>query len=114
MLPERFTTTIVAQSRAALDLSLKIKQRESSYSQFTKQVIVRDGHGKAVTNGESGETITEHFIPRSIRDRNPVCCSDNVNEDNRIAVVMQHTLVRQERYKIEQATDIQEVPKLEI
>jgi hypothetical protein len=37
-LPERFTTTIVDQSRAALDLSLKIKQRESSYSQFTERV----------------------------------------------------------------------------
>lgn len=113
-LPEKFTTTIVAQSRAALDLSAKIKQRESSYSRFTERVVVRDEHGKAVTDAESGAPITEQFIPRSIRDKNPVRCSDDVKEDNRIAAVMQRTLARHEKYKSEQATDIQEVSKLEI
>ena len=71
LLPEKFTTTIVAQSWVALDLSLKIKQRESSYSQFTKQVVVRDEHGKATTDTESGETITEHYIPLSLGTRIP-------------------------------------------
>ena len=66
-LAERCTTTIVAQSRAALDHSSKIKQRESSYFQFTERVI-RDEHGKTVTDAKSGATITEQFVPRSIRD----------------------------------------------
>ena len=113
-LPERFITTIVAQSRAALDLSSKIKQRESSYSRFTERIVVRDEHGKAVTDAESGAPVTEQFIPRSIRDKNPVRCSDDVKEDIRIVAVMQRTLARHEKYKSEQATDIQEVSKLEI
>jgi hypothetical protein len=98
-LPERFITTIVAQSRAALDLSSKIKQRESSYSRFTERIVVRDEHGKAVTDAESGAPITEQFIPRSIRDKNPVRCSDDVKEDNRIVIVMQRTLARHDKYK---------------
>ena len=113
-LPERFITTIVTQSRAALDLSSKIKQRESSYSRFTERIVVRDEHGKAVTDAESGAPVTEQFIPRSIRDKNPVRCSDDVKEDIRIVAVMQRTLARHEKYKSEQATDIQEVSKLEI
>ena len=96
-LPERCTTTIVTQSQAVLDLSLNIKQRESSYSHFTERVVVRNEHGKAVTDAKSGATVTEDFIPRSIRDKNPFRCSNNVKEDNRIAVVMQHTLVRHEK-----------------
>ena len=67
-----------------------------------------------MTDTESGETITNFFIPRSIRDKTPYRCSDNVKEDNRIAVVMQRTLACHGRYKIEQATEIREVSKLEI
>ena len=67
-----------------------------------------------MTDAISGETITKHFIPRSIRDKNPVCCSNDVKDDNRIAVVIQRTLARHKKYKIEQAMDIQEVFKLGI
>ena len=67
-----------------------------------------------MTDAKSGAPITERFIPGSIRDKNPVRCSDDVKEDNRIVIVMQRTLARHEKYKSEQATDIQEVSKLEI
>ena len=109
-LAERCTTTIVAQSRAALDHSSKIKQRESSYFQFTERVI-RDEHGKTVTDARSGATITEDVIPRSSRDKNLMRCHDNAKEDNRISAVMQRMLPRRKKYKIEKAKGIQEVKK---
>ena len=68
-LPEIFTNIIVAQSWTALDLSLKIKQSRSSHSRVTKRVFVRDEHDKAVTDADSGETITKHVILRCIRDK---------------------------------------------
>jgi len=92
LLPKIFTTTIVARSRVALDLSLKIKQRESSYSRFAERIVTSDEHGKAVTDTKSGETITNTFIPWSISDKNPVHCSNNVKEDKMIASVPQRTL----------------------
>ena len=67
-----------------------------------------------MTYAKSGATIIKQFIPRSIREKKPVRCSNDIKEDNRIATVMQRTLVLHEKYKSEQATDIQEVSKLEI
>ena len=67
-----------------------------------------------MTNAKSGAPVTEQCIPKSIRDKNSVRCSDDAKEDNRIVIVMQRTLARHEKYKSEQATDIQEVSKLEI
>ena len=61
-----------------------------------------------MTNTESGETITKHFIPGSIRDKNSLPCSDDSKEDNRIFVVMQCTLDPHKKYKLEQATDMKE------
>ena len=67
-----------------------------------------------MTDAKLGAPITKQFIPRSIRDKNPVRCSDDVKEDNKIAIIMQRTLARHKKYKSEQAMDIQEVSKLEI
>ena len=77
------------------------------------QVIVRDECGKVITGAKSGATITEGFIPTSIRNKNPVRYSDNDEEDNRIVAVMQRTLARHKKYKIEQDNDIKEVSMLE-
>ena len=62
-----------------------------------------------MNDAESGAPITTDFIPRSVRDKNPVRCSDDVKEDNRIVVVMQRTAARHETYKKEQAADIHAV-----
>ena len=113
-LPERFITHIAALSRATLDLAQKIKQRDSSASRFNKQVVVLDEHGKAVLDDETGAKKTTDFIPRSVRDKNPVRCSDDVKEDTRIVDVMQRTVTRHELYKKEQAADIHVIADLEI
>ena len=71
-LPERFSIKIVALSKATLDLSQKIKQQEASASRFDKPIVERDDHGNLVIDEQTGEQKTSIFIPRSIRDKNPV------------------------------------------
>ena len=39
------------------------------------------------------------FIPQSVRDKNPVRCSDDVKEDRRIVAAMQRAAARHEIYK---------------
>ena len=111
---EQFIIHIVALSRATLDLTQKIKQRDSSASRFTKQVVVLDEHRKAVIDDETGAKITTDFIPRSVRDKNPVRCSDDVKEDTRIVAVMQRTVACHELYKKEQVANVHVITDLEI
>lgn len=67
-----------------------------------------------MTGDETGEQKNTIFIPRSIRDKNPVRCSDDVKEDSRIVAAMQRAASRHETYKREQAADIHTIAKIEI
>ena len=63
---------------------------------------------------KSQENAKKGFIPRSIQDKNPVCCNDATKEDTRMTAVLQRTDERHKAYKKEQAADIKAVAKLEI
>ena len=111
--PEVFITTIIASSKAMLDLLQTTRQRESSHARFTERLVLRDDRGQPVLDTNQDEQQV-NFIPRSIRSKNPVRSSDDVKEDSRIVVVMQQTEDRHKMYKAKQAKDIKALSGLEI
>ena len=54
-LPKSYTTVIAVQAKAALAVSLQIKQREASFFRFNKQVVATDKSGNPIRDEESGE-----------------------------------------------------------
>ena len=97
-----------------LDLLLNIKQREVSHLRFDSQVVVRDSDDKAVADDSTGKEKTVAFIPRSIRDKNPVQCSGDVREDDRIVAALADSQARHDAHKTAVAADIKKVAGLEL
>ena len=75
---------------------------------------MRDEHGKAVIDDMTGEEKTVAFIPRSIRDKNPVQCSADVKEDERIIAALADSQARHDAHKAAMAADIKLVAGLEL
>ena len=63
---------------------------------------------------EFEEETKVDFIPRSIRINNPVCCSDNVKEDQQIDVVIKQSNNQHKMYNAKQAKDTKEVSRIKI
>ena len=81
MQPAIVNTTIIDISRLMLNLDQNIRQQESSDSRFTKPLNNRDSGGQPAVATESGDNPPQEFIPRSVRIKNPVFCSNVVKED---------------------------------
>ena len=111
--PAVFIPTIIASSKAMLDLRQTIRQRESSHSRFKEQVVKVDGQNNPILDENKKEQKVK-FIPRSIRSNNPVRSSDDVKEDSRIVAVMLQTETRHREYKDRQSDDIEVLSGLEI
>ena len=112
--PPSFITTIIESSSSMLTLLFTIKQREISFRRFDSQVVARSSDGTAIIDQTTGEEKMVPFIPRSIRDKNPVQCSGDVKEDERIVAALQDSLARHEAYKSAQAESIKKVAGLEL
>ena len=112
--PPSFITTIIESSSSMLTLLFTIKQREISFRRFDSQVVARSSDGTAIIDQTTGEEKMVPFIPRSIRDKNPVQCSGDVKEDERIVAALQDSLARHEAYKSAQAKSIKKVAGLEL
>ena len=92
----------------------KIRQRESNYSRFNEKVVERDSNSNTIVDPESKEEPKNDSIPRSIRNKNNVHCSYNIEEDQRIVAVMQGFDLQHEKYMTEEAADIKEISGIEI
>ena len=112
--PTSFITTTIASSNAMLTLLLNIKQREISFLRFDSQVVVRDNNGKAVIDDVTNKEKTVAFIPRSIRGKNPVQCSADVREDDRIVAALADSQARHDAHQTAMAADIKKVARLEL
>ena len=97
--PPSFVTTTIASLNAMLTLLLNIKQREISFLRFDSQVVVRDNSGKAVIDDVANKEKTVVFIPRSIRGKNPVQCSADVREDDRIVAALADSQARHDAHQ---------------
>ena len=112
--PQSFITTTIASLNAMLTGLLNIKQREVSYLRFDSQVVLRDSNGKAVTDDSTGKDKTVAFIPRSIRGKNPVQCSADVREDDRIVTALADSQAAHDMHQTAMAAHIKKVTGLEL
>ena len=112
--PVTFITTTISAVNEMLHLLQNIKQRECSFQRFDSQIVVRDKDGKAVKDDATGKDKTVTFIPRSIRDKNPVQCSADVREDDRIIKALADSQARHDTHKAAVAADVKEVARLEL
>ena len=112
--PPSLITTTIASSNAMLDLLQNIKQRELSYPRFDSRVVVRDSDGKAVTDDTTGKEKIVAFIPRSIRGKNPVQCSADVREDDRIVEALVDSQAVHDMHQAAIAAHIKKVARLEL
>ena len=113
--PEEHILTLIAESKAMLDLVTTTRQREMRFQKFDEPMVVKDPKTKAPRiNEESGQTVTVKFIPRSLRGVHPLPSSDEVSEEPRIIALHDRSVILHQEHQLKYAKLFRDNSELEI
>ena len=112
--PNVLHDTIIDCSKSMLKGADNIRQRLLSHSRFKSKVTVRDADGNPEIDPTTSENKEVNFVPRSLRNPNPVRPSDEIKEDARTIAIIGRTQTLHNEYIAQQTKNIVELSALEI
>ena len=112
--PKVLHDTIIDCSKSMLKGADNIRQRLLSHSRFKSKVTVRDADGNPEIDPTTSEKKEVDFVPRSLRNPNPVRPSDEIKEDSRTVDIISRTQTLHNEYIAQQTKNIVELSALEI